>query len=100
MKTQNYFVFIWTVAIVAELTFVIGCSSPSKQDPRYPEKILLKDLKPKVLHKVPVTHIEKAKYPVINMHTHAHYAQTPEELDRWVEIMDAAGKAVRPPRVG
>ena len=25
------------------------------------------------------------------MHTHARYAQTPEELDQWVEIMDATG---------
>jgi predicted TIM-barrel fold metal-dependent hydrolase len=70
---------------------MIACSAPSKQDPKYPEKILLKDLKPKVLHKVPVTHIEKAKYPVIDMHTHAHYATTPEELDQWVEVMDATG---------
>ena len=32
----------------------------------------------------------KAKYPVIDMHAHA-YAKTPEQVDRWVQVMDAVG---------
>ena len=43
------------------------------------------------LHKVPVTTVAKARYPVIDMHAHPRYAKTPEDVERWVEAMDAVG---------
>jgi predicted TIM-barrel fold metal-dependent hydrolase len=55
-----------------------------------PDQILLKDYKPVSLHKVPVTKVEKARYPIIDMHSHA-YAKTPEDVDRWVKVMDEVG---------
>jgi predicted TIM-barrel fold metal-dependent hydrolase len=54
------------------------------------DKILLKDYKPVSIHKVPSTRVEKARYPAIDMHSHA-YAKTPEDVDRWVAVMDAVG---------
>ena len=39
---------------------------------------------------MPVTRIEKAKYPIIDVHSHA-YANTQEELELWVKNMDGAG---------
>ena len=59
--------------------------------PRPPEEIRLQDYKPRVLHKIPVTTVEKARYPIIDMHAHPRYAKTAEEIDRWVEVMDAVG---------
>ena len=56
-----------------------------------PDEILLKDFRPVSLHKVPVTTVAKARYPVIDMHAHPRYAKTPEEVDRWVSVMDAVG---------
>ena len=55
-----------------------------------PETILLKDYRPKSLHKVPVTQVPKAKFPIIDMHSHA-YAKTPEEIAQWVKNMDEVG---------
>ncbi len=55
-----------------------------------PEKILLKDYRPKSIHKVPATEISKAKFPIIDMHSHA-YAKTPEEIAKWVRNMDEVG---------
>ena len=42
------------------------------------------------LHKVPVTQVPKARYPAIDMHSHPG-AKTPEDVDRWVEVMDEVG---------
>jgi len=55
-----------------------------------PEEILLKNYRPKSIYKVLKTHIEKARYPVIDMHSHA-YAKTEEEIDQWVKNMDEVG---------
>lgn len=55
-----------------------------------PETILLKDYRPKSIHKVPVTQIDKAKFPVIDMHSHP-YAKTLQEVDQWVRNMDEVG---------
>jgi uncharacterized protein len=55
-----------------------------------PDPILLKDYRPVPLHKVPVTQVLKARYPAIDMHSHP-WAKTPEDVDRWVKVMDAVG---------
>ena len=55
-----------------------------------PDKLLLKNYRPKNIYNIPVTKIEKAKFPVIDMHSHP-YAQTPEEIDQWVKTMDEVG---------
>jgi hypothetical protein len=55
-----------------------------------PDKLLLKDYRPKSVYKIPVTEIKKAKYPIIDTHYHAR-AKTPEEVDTMVKIMDAVG---------
>lgn len=53
---------IWILAMF--LCFSLG--RVEAQTP--PERLLLKDYNPKSIYKVPVTTIEKAKYPVIDMH--------------------------------
>jgi uncharacterized protein len=53
-------------------------------------KLLLKDYRPVSIYKIPVTKISKAKFPVIDMHSHA-YAQSDEELAGWVKRMDEMG---------
>jgi hypothetical protein len=55
-----------------------------------PEKILLKDYRPKSLYKIPITEVPKAKFPIIDMHSHA-YAKTSEEIAEWVRNMDEVG---------
>ncbi len=55
-----------------------------------PEQILLKDYRPKSIYKIPVTEVAKAKYPIIDMHSHP-YAKTPEQIAEWVDNMDQVG---------
>lgn len=57
-----------------------------------PDALLLKDYRPKSIFKLPVTRIAKARFPVIDVHSHA-YARTPEEVERWVRTMDEVGVA-------
>ena len=55
-----------------------------------PEQILLKDYRPKSIYKIPVTEVAKAKYPIIDMHSHP-YAKTSEQIAEWVGSMDQVG---------
>jgi predicted TIM-barrel fold metal-dependent hydrolase len=55
-----------------------------------PETILLKDYRPKSLHKVPTTEIAKAKFPIIDMHSHP-YAESADQVAEWVRNMDQVG---------
>lgn len=55
-----------------------------------PDKLLLKDYRPKSIYKIPVTEVSRAKFPVIDMHSHP-YAKTPEQVDQWVRTMDEVG---------
>ncbi|QHT71507.1 amidohydrolase family protein [Rhodocytophaga rosea] len=52
--------------------------------------LLLKNYRPQSIFKIPVTKIIKAKFPVIDMHSHP-YAQTDEQLAQWVKTMDEVG---------
>jgi predicted TIM-barrel fold metal-dependent hydrolase len=55
-----------------------------------PETILLKDYRPKSIYKIPVSQIDKAKHPIIDMHSHP-YAKTPQQIDQWIKNMDECG---------
>jgi predicted TIM-barrel fold metal-dependent hydrolase len=55
-----------------------------------PETILLKDYRPESIYKIPVTKIAKAKFPIIDMHSHP-YAKTAPAIEEWVKNMDEVG---------
>lgn len=55
-----------------------------------PPNLLLKDYKPVSIYKVPYVAVKKARYPVIDMHSHP-YVGSEAELDSWVRTMDSAG---------
>lgn len=55
-----------------------------------PENLLLKNYRPQSIYHIPRTHIQKAKYPAIDLHSHP-YARGPEEIAQWVNNMDEAG---------
>ena len=52
----------------------------------------LKDFRPVSIYKTPQTKIEKAKYPVIDFHSH-DYPKTDAQVDEWVKTMDQVGIA-------
>jgi predicted TIM-barrel fold metal-dependent hydrolase len=55
-----------------------------------PKAILLKDYRPHSIHKVPVTHVDKAKFPIIDMHSHPE-AKTDAQINTWIKNMDEVG---------
>jgi len=63
-------------------------AQPSEQKV-LPPQILLKDYRPKSIYKVPKSEIKKAKYPIIDVHSHG--PRPIEQLGEWVKVMDAAG---------
>jgi predicted TIM-barrel fold metal-dependent hydrolase len=78
------------VAIIS-ISLLLGLSA-AVQAQISPETLLLKDYRPRPIHKIPVTEVPKARYPVIDMHAHP-YARTPEEVEEWVKAMDETGIA-------
>lgn len=81
------------VVILILLLFLSACCSTEEThefESDFTNTLLLKDYRPKSLHKVQCTNIEKAKFSAIDIHTHA-YAKSKKELDIWVGIMNEVG---------
>src|SRR5207302_33437 len=53
-------------------TFAAAEKKPATAASPNPNTILLKDYRPQSIFKVPVSHIARAKYPVIDMHSHPY----------------------------
>ena len=73
-----------TLIIVSFCCFIISSYSQDIGN------LKLKDYRPKPIHKVPVTDVKKAKFPVIDMHSHA-YTATEQDVEKWVQVMDEVG---------
>lgn len=54
------------------------------------DDLALADFRPVSVYNIPRTRIQKAAYPVIDVHSH-DYAENQEEIDRWVKTMAEAG---------
>jgi predicted TIM-barrel fold metal-dependent hydrolase len=67
-----------------------GHASASAPKSGSPETILLKDYRPTSIYTIPVTQVAKAKFPIIDMHSHP-YAKTAGAIDEWVRNMDEVG---------
>jgi predicted TIM-barrel fold metal-dependent hydrolase len=78
------------LAATAEQKAAPGSAAAPTKKAASPETIFLKDYRPKSIYKIPVTEIAKAKYPIIDMHSHP-YAKTPQEIDAWIKNMDEVG---------
>ena len=55
-----------------------------------PDQLRLKDYHPVSIYKIPQTIIVRAKFPVVDMHSH-DYPQSDSGLDEWVKTMDESG---------
>ena len=72
--------------LLAMLTFVFTTFAQEVNN------LKLKDFHPVSIYKVPQTKVEKAKYPVIDFHSH-DYPKSDAEVDDWVHTMDEVGIA-------
>jgi predicted TIM-barrel fold metal-dependent hydrolase len=57
------------------------------------DSILLKDYSPSSSLRVPETRIDKARFPVIDVHAHTNQAhiRTPKDVEDWLRTMDQVG---------
>jgi hypothetical protein len=67
-----------------------GEPAPSEPADVLPDKLLLKNYRPKSIYKIPISDIKKAKYPIIDIHHHTR-VRTPDDVDKTVKLMDAVG---------
>ena len=52
-----------------------------------PDSILLANYRPTSIYQIPQTKVSKARFPVIDMHSHA-YPSSADALEQWVQTMD------------
>jgi uncharacterized protein len=98
MKRRDFLKSVQLAGAVLALpgvdAFAQNASRPAVRQPgaksSSPETLLLKDYRPKSIYKIPVNAVPKAKYPVIDMHSHP-YAKTAQEIEEWVRNMDEVG---------
>lgn len=76
------------IAGVFTITAFFTATTTHAQDPN---SILLKNYRPHSIYKVPVTKITKAKYPVIDMHSHSYMAKSKADITHWIALMDKFG---------
>jgi predicted TIM-barrel fold metal-dependent hydrolase len=70
--------------------FIIGCSRQEKAELPVPETLLLKNYRPVSIYNIPKTMVDRAKFPVIDAHSHV-YAHNDEEIKNWVSTMKEVG---------
>jgi len=83
-----------TLTISILLLSATGCMNESNPETESEsggaEFLLLNDFRPESIFNIPVNHIEKARYAVIDMHAHT-YVRSEAEMDQWVKTMDEKG---------
>ncbi len=75
------------------MALLAGLATPAiagDSDQPPPDQLLLKDYRPESIYKVPRTRVEKARFPVIDIHSHP-YAKTEAQVDQWAHTMDEVG---------
>jgi predicted TIM-barrel fold metal-dependent hydrolase len=82
---------IWVLISIAGL-ILFGCEKqqPQKmqQEKDLGKTLLLSHYKPHSIYNIPISHIDKSKYPIIDMHSHP-YAESPEQIALWARRMDS-----------
>ena len=94
MKTPNRLVRAGAgLLLLISLVWLSACRDADKKaaaEEPVPERLLLKDFRPVSIYHIPVTEVTRARFPVIDMHSH-DYARSREGVEEWVRTMDSAG---------
>jgi uncharacterized protein len=80
------------VFLILSVFLISSCKKgnpPQKmQKDELTQTLLLSHYNPKSIYKIPGTHIDKAKYPIVDVHSHP-YPDNEEQIGQWVKTMDA-----------
>lgn len=77
---------LFLISLLSTLLLLAG-SSYAQSAEGDPNQLLLRDHRPKSIYNIPRTEVEKASFPLIDLHTHP-YVESEAELDQWVQTMD------------
>lgn len=82
------------LSLLLPFNFFLGCNQSESDNNNIqnkmkdlPNNLLLKDWQPKSLYKIPITQIERAKFPVIDMHAH-NYTLTDNDIAERAQILE------------
>ncbi len=89
MNRRQWMIFSGAAAALGSESAQSQQAPPAEMPANTPDRILLKDYRPKSIYKIPRTEIQKAKFPAIDVHCHG--ARPIEQLGAMVTLMDAAG---------
>ncbi len=77
--------------LIISIALLAACAPKESDQQANPAAgILLKDFAPQVINNIPKTHVERAKFDIIDMHAH-DYASSEEEIAQWCQVMDEVG---------
>jgi len=79
-----------SVKLLSVLGFLLVLSPALPAFCQKQNDLKLKDFRPVSIYKIPQTKVERAKFPVVDFHSH-DYPKTDAEVDKWVKTMDEAG---------
>jgi predicted TIM-barrel fold metal-dependent hydrolase len=92
VKTMKKQLFILLSAALV-LAACAKSSADSEQPSANPaDVILLKDFCPQVVNNIPTTEVLRAKYTIIDMHSH-DYVENADQIAQWCKTMDEVGVA-------
>jgi predicted TIM-barrel fold metal-dependent hydrolase len=80
------FKFLFRMILVSLMAF----SFILKSNAQNVNNLKLSDYRPKSIYRIPVTKVQVAKYPAIDMHTHV-YASNKADIEKWIATMDKCG---------
>jgi uncharacterized protein len=89
MRVVSVKALVYLSLVVLVLSGLSGSGYGAKEAAG-PEALLLQEFRPQSIYQIPQTQVAKARYPLIDMHTHP-YAKTPQEIEKWVRTMDEVG---------
>ena len=86
----------WFGILAVLLAAPVLAQSPPPLDGRDGRQLLLENFRPRPLLKVEEHSLARAKFPVVDVHTHFHekFHGSAEQLDEWVKLMDRNHVAV------
>ena len=82
------------LSLSAAVFFLNACApKENEEQPANPAAtILLKDFAPQVINNIPKTHVERAKFDIIDMHAH-DYASSEEEIAHAIALGNDSAKS-------
>lgn len=78
------------IILISGIIFITDSSLWAQGKTGEADKLLLKNYRPVSLYKIPVTHVNRASFPVIDAHAH-DWKKSDKQISEWVRNMDSCG---------